>query len=91
MEADASNKRLLTDLGAWISAPPSWSPDGRWIVFVANHQLYIIRADGSSGPTTRADCNRVEWGQFTGVEAKREGSVNNERDKMDYDETNIDA
>jgi len=49
MDADTLNKVRLTDLGAWISAAPSWSPDGTKIVFVANQQIYIIYADGSSG------------------------------------------
>jgi Tol biopolymer transport system component len=50
MEADGTTQLQLTDLpGSWISAPPRWSPDGLRLVFAANHRLYVVAADGSSG------------------------------------------
>lgn len=46
--ADGANQSQLASVSR-IHAPPSWSPDSRRIVFVADHQLYIVNADGSSG------------------------------------------
>lgn len=48
--ADGSNRRALTALGADTSSP-TWSPDGMWIVFASTidgtQQLYAIRSDGT--------------------------------------------
>jgi TolB protein len=55
MNADGSNKRQITRLGA-ASFGPSWTPDGKRIIFSSNHHtdpklgnfdLFLIRPDGS--------------------------------------------
>ena len=56
MRPDGSDVRQVTDsLG--FSGTPSWSPDGRWLVFSADgadyprgQGIYITRSDGSSAP-----------------------------------------
>ena len=56
MRSDGSDVRRVTDsLG--FSGTPSWSPDGRWLVFSADRAnypkgqgIYIARSDGSSAP-----------------------------------------
>jgi Tol biopolymer transport system component len=50
MNADGTDQRRLTiDLG--ITNSPSWSPDGKHILFNAertgNFDLYLMRADGT--------------------------------------------
>jgi TolB protein len=55
MDADGDNKRQITRLGA-ASFGPSWTPDGKRIIFSSNHHtdpklgnfdLFLIRPDGS--------------------------------------------
>jgi TolB protein len=55
MNADGSNKRQITRLGA-ASFGPSWTPDGKRIIFSSNHHtdpklgnfdLFLIKPDGS--------------------------------------------
>ena len=55
MDADGANQRQVTDLGA-ASFGPSWTPDGRRIVFSSNHHtnprlgnfdLFLVNADGT--------------------------------------------
>ncbi len=56
MRADGSDVRRVTD-SVGFSGTPSWSPDGRWLVFSADRAdypkgqgIYITRSDGSSAP-----------------------------------------
>ena len=55
MDADGSNQRKITQLGA-ASFGPSWTPDGKRIVFSSNHHtdpklgnfdLFLIKPDGT--------------------------------------------
>ena len=55
MDADGSNQRQITHLGA-ASFGPSWTPDGKKIIFSSNHHtdpklgnfdLFLINPDGS--------------------------------------------
>jgi TolB protein len=54
MNADGSNQRQITNLGG-ANFGPSWTPDGRRIVFSSNHktprsrnfELYLVNLDGS--------------------------------------------
>jgi WD40 repeat protein len=65
MNADGSNPVMVADMVNNIT-PPSWSPDGQWLVFssildpstntLMQPQLYIVRADGSQ--LTRLTNNR---------------------------------
>ena len=55
MNADGSNQRQITHLGG-ANFGPSWTPDGKRIVFSSNHKnprggnfdLYLINADGTN-------------------------------------------
>ena len=53
MDADGGNQRRLTK-NPFKDWEPSWSPDGKRIVFVSdreadgNHEIYVINADGSN-------------------------------------------
>jgi dipeptidyl aminopeptidase/acylaminoacyl peptidase len=42
--ADGGNPRMMTSQP--IYSRPKWSPDGRWIVYIANDELYRIDAAG---------------------------------------------
>jgi TolB protein len=54
MNADGSNQRQITNLGG-ANFGPSWTPDGRRIVFSSNHksprsrnfELYLVNLDGT--------------------------------------------
>lgn len=54
MNADGSNQRQITQLGG-ANFGPSWTPDGRRIIFSSNHKnprsrnfdLYLVNLDGS--------------------------------------------
>ena len=51
MDADGSNVTQLTTTPSYDKGP-SWSPDGKFIVYYANWglnaEVYVIRADGSA-------------------------------------------
>ena len=64
MDADGKNTRRLTN-NRKRDLSPSWSPDGKWIVFSAdrkgddvNHEIYVMDADGKN--TRRLTNNRVD-------------------------------
>ena len=63
MDADGKNTRRLTN-NRKSDSSPSWSPDGKWIVFTAdrkgddvNYEIYVMDADG--GNQRRLTNNRV--------------------------------
>ena len=63
MDADGKNTRRLTD-NRKSDSSPSWSPDGKWIVFSAdrkgdnvNYEIYVMDNDG--GNQRRLTNNRV--------------------------------
>jgi dipeptidyl aminopeptidase/acylaminoacyl peptidase len=81
IDIDGSDIRQLTDLGG-DTVNPSWSPDGRQILFTSNHsgtmQLYIMDADGSdlTKMTTDGVLGRPDWspdGQLLAFSAGRQG------------------
>ena len=54
MDADGKNQRRLTN-NRRSDSSPSWSPDGKWIVFASdrkgddvNYEIYVMDADGNN-------------------------------------------
>ena len=47
MSADASRKRVLRHEGARFEYDPSFSPDGRSILFIRDERIYLMSRDGS--------------------------------------------
>lgn len=53
MDADGSNFRILTDVPGKVDSHPTWSPDGKQILFMSNEgsltfDLFTIDIDGSN-------------------------------------------
>jgi hypothetical protein len=70
MSADGSDQRRLTGPDVnWNEVRPSWSPDGRRIAFVSDHdfpvdntEIYEMNADGTGGETRiTKSLRRDDW------------------------------
>lgn len=55
LPAEHGSARNLTRTNGRAERDPTWSPDGKWIVFAsdeeASYDLYLLAADGSTPPT----------------------------------------
>jgi len=66
MNPDGSNIQRLT-IGSGSNEHPSWSPDGRFIVFSSSREggpaIYLMRADGSNQrKISKGNGILPEWG-----------------------------
>jgi TolB protein len=52
MKADGTSQVALTQDSAHYNTDPSWSPDGRYVLFSSNkdghYHIYVMNADGSN-------------------------------------------
>lgn len=55
MRADGSRKRVLRHPGARFEYDPTFSPDGRSILFVRDERIYVMRRDGGGAHPVRRD------------------------------------
>lgn len=55
MRADGSRKRVLRHAGARFEYDPTFSPDGRSILFVRDDRIYVMRRDGGGAHPVRRD------------------------------------
>jgi len=64
VSADGSNP-VTIERDAMGMSPPSWSPDGRWVMYsylVGDiDQIFIAAADGSSPPRRVGDPDTINW------------------------------
>jgi Tol biopolymer transport system component len=55
MRADGSRERVLRHTGTTFEHDPTFSPDGRSILFVRDERIYLMRRDGSNARPVRRD------------------------------------
>jgi Tol biopolymer transport system component len=55
MRADGSRKRILRHAGARFEYDPTFSPDGRSILFVRDERIFLMRRDGGAAQPVRRD------------------------------------
>jgi len=55
MRADGSRKRVVRHAGAKFENDPSFSPDGRSILFVRNDRIFLMRRNGRGAHAVRRD------------------------------------
>jgi Tol biopolymer transport system component len=82
-KADGGNPRMMTSQPVYSC--PRWSPDGRWIVYIANDELYRIDAGGGvpirlpHSPAQNLDrpvySPNGEWIYFTGIHKGGERAI----------------
>ena len=95
MDADGSNRRQVTSLGA-ASFAPYWHPDGKRIIFASNvadpkgrnFDLYIVNADGSGSPERITYNDTFDGFPMFSHDGKRLVFASNRNDKI-AGETNI--
>jgi TolB protein len=61
---DGRTGGIVTGDGAWNDESPTWSPNGRHLLFTSNrggsYQLYLIQKDGTGlEPVTQGAGNRI--------------------------------
>ena len=47
MAPDGSDERLVASIPDWLPAPPIWSPDSRYLVFISYSAAFVARWDGA--------------------------------------------
>ena len=60
MNADGSNQTRLTDDPA-AEFSPSWSPDGKWILYRSELTTYVMDADGNNKTRLATEVDGPVW------------------------------
>jgi len=63
VNADGTGRRALDTGTRGSDHSPSWSPDGRWIVYAntTNHSIDLISRDGTTGSLLARDASSPAW------------------------------
>jgi len=65
MDADGTHARAIRHPGARFEGDPTFSPDGRSILFLRNERIYVMRRDGTGARPVRRDRLRQACANFS--------------------------